>query len=123
MDVIEPDADQAIQSLRWLVSRRGGFEGFPLREQGQFVALAYSRRWSTRHVDVVLVEGPQQAQAYRASGINREHPEDLSPVSLLWTVHGPVVEVVEAVAGLPSPVGADLLPPRSLTGHGAGVCA
>lgn len=119
MDVIEPHELEAVRSLRWLVSRDGSFEGLPLRDDhGQFAALLYSRRWTTRHLDVVTVEGPHQAQAYRASGIELDRPEDLRPVSLLWAVHGAVPEVVEAMASLPSPLGARVLQPRS-----AGVCA
>lgn len=121
MDVIEREA---VQSLRWLVSRAGAFEGAPLRdERGQFAALVYSRRWTTRHLDVVIVKGSRQARAYRASAVELDHPEDLRPVSLLWTVHGAVQEVVEAVASLPRPVGARVLLPRSMSGHVAGVCA
>lgn len=124
MDVIEPDEREAVQSLRWLVSRNGGFEGLPLRdEQGQFTALVYSRRWSSRHLDVVIVEGPRQAQAYRASGVDQARPEDLRPVSLLWTIHGAVPEVVEAVAALLPPVDAQALLPRGMSGHVAGMCA
>lgn len=124
MDVIDVDERHAVQSLRWLVSRAGGFEGLPLRgEHGQFVALVYSRRWTSRRLDVVIVEGPRQAQAYRAVGLDEDRPEDLRPASFLWNVHGSVLEVVEAVASLPRPVGARLLLPRSWNGHLPGVCA
>jgi hypothetical protein len=92
MDVIRPDEREAVQSLRRLVGREG-FDGIPLRDgQGRFAALVYTRCWSTRHVDVVIVEGAQDAQAYRASGIVHARPEDLSPVSLVWSVHSGVVE-------------------------------
>lgn len=112
MDVIEPDQREAVEHLRWLVSKKGSFTGSPVRdEHGQFVALVYARWWRSRHVDVVSVEGPRQAQAYRASGIDPARPDDLHPASLLWQVRGAVPEVVEAVAALPRPAGASLLLP------------
>lgn len=122
MDVIEPDEDEAILRLRWLVDR--GFEGVPLRDEcGRFTALVYARRWTTRHIDVVIVEDAGQAQAYRASGVDQARPEDLSPVSMLWAVHGAVPEVVEAVSTLPRPVGGRPLPGQPVGGPASGVCA
>lgn len=123
MDVIEPDECDAVQGLRRLVHREG-FDGVPVRDgQGRFVALVYSRRWTTRHVDAVIVEDAHLAQAYRASGLDQARPEDLRPVSLLWTVHGAVPEVVEAVSSLPRPVGGRVLSPqRTGAHHVAGVC-
>lgn len=121
MDVIRPGEREAVQNLRRLVSREG-FDGIPLRDgQGRFAALVYTRSWSTRHVDVVIVEAAHQAQAYRASGVVQARPEDLSPVSLLWSFHGGVLEVVEAMASLPVPLGAHLLLQRPVSGHAAGV--
>lgn len=123
MDVIKPDEDEAIQRLRWLVDHKG-FEGYPLRDtQGRFAALVYARRWTTRHVDVVIVEDAHHAQAYRASGVDQARPEDLRPVSLLWCVHGTVPEVVEAVSWMPPPLSGHIVPPRLAAGRVVGARA
>lgn len=106
---------QLLESLR-----QHGFRGHRLCDRrGRVTTLEYRRTWRGV-VDVVLVFGEDDAEAYR--GDDRIADED--PFALAWqpqlerTAFGTVAEVVPIVLSWPAPGAWTPAPPAPLVGNG-----
>lgn len=65
-------------------------------------SLAYLRWWSNT-LDAVIVHAEDQAEAYRAYGVNPARPADTTNAWLDWKQTGPVVPVVDELLSLVDP--------------------